>query len=181
MKTIRVIIIIFCMAIAGCDIFLPEEPDQKYLFDVYYVNYAWGFTLNGIYVDIKGDVYSYEASFRDISPDSIKVFTRRGKAINEKDLEQKFSFHKKFIKNIDASRVRKKYVDIYRVPVNANSDTTNTGADMGAFVHSCYRYNNKINTYEEVVLKVTGDQSYYNTSKAAADLLEWLDSEVTNK
>jgi hypothetical protein len=162
---------------SGCEIFESNPPEQKYIFDVYYVNYAWGFTMRGIYIDNNGDMFSYQVSPTDtVSRDSLRMLHRYGMNIKEHDLDMKFSFNKKFIKNIGPTVVIKKLGDLYNVPLNAYSDTLGTGADMGAYVYSGYIFDIKSNTYREVELKVSGDVSYYNTSNNATELVSWLSS-----
>lgn len=180
MKTLNLIILLLSLTFPGCiDLFGPNQPDQKYLFDVYHVNNAWGFALKGMYIDNCGDIYSYSISPNDhVSQDSIKLLQRQGAILKESDLILKYSFKKEFVKNIDPSLVRKRLADLYRVPLNAMSDTLGTGADMGSYIHCGYRYNGQDKTYERVDLKVTGDISYYNTSDMAKGLVIWLDSQL---
>lgn len=182
MKTIKVLSIILCLLFSGCyDLFGPVQSDQKYLFDVYYVNNAWGFVLSGLYIDKRGDVYSYSISPGDhVSPDSVRMLQRHGLILKEHDLDLKYSFNRKFIKNIDISLVSQKLAELYRVPLNAYSDTLGTGADMGAFVHSGYLFDDQNKTYGEVELKVTGDFSYHNTSRIASALVSWLDFQLSS-
>ncbi|MGE5411618.1 MAG: hypothetical protein ACM3MI_11725 [Clostridiales bacterium] len=177
MNTLRLMILFLCFVLSGCEVFESNPPEQKYLFDVYYVNYAWGFTLRGIYIDKNGDMFSYQVSPTDtVSRDSLRIFHRYGLNIKERDLDIKFSFNKKFVKNIGPAIAVKKLGDLYNVPLNAYSDTLATGADMGAYLYSGYIYDVKSNTYREVELKVSGDVSYYNTSTNATRLVDWLSS-----
>lgn len=177
MNTLRLMILSLCLVLLGCDIFESDPPEQKYIFDVYYVNYAWGFTMRGIYIDNNGDMFSYQVSPTDtVSRDSLRMFHRYGLNIKERDLDMKFSFNKNIIKNIGSTIAIKKLGDLYNVPLNAYSDTLGTGADMGAYVYSGYIFDIKSNTYREVELKVSGDVSYYNTSNNATELVSWLSS-----
>ncbi|HEX2869504.1 MAG TPA: hypothetical protein VHO03_20840 [Ignavibacteriales bacterium] len=180
MKILKLLILFLSLSFSGCiDLFGPDGPDQKYLFDVYYVNNAWGFVLNGIYIDKSGDVYSYSISQEDhISDDTLRVIQNQREVIKEGYLDLRYSFKRKFVKNIDPVLVRKKLADLYRIPLKAMSDTLGTGADMGAYIYTGYRFNGQDKTYERVDLKVTGDISYSNTSQTALDLVKWLDSEL---
>ena len=41
------------------------QNSQIYLFEIEYVNHAWGYVHNGLYIDNKGNVFSYKYDFQD--------------------------------------------------------------------------------------------------------------------
>lgn len=167
-------VILICVLISfcnGCDISNNSVDQQEYFFDVYYINYAWGFNLGGFMIDRDGKIFSYNWLYNRDSVWNVKDYNN----ISETVLNKKFIFGKKLIGRVDIEIFREKVKSIYLIPLDSYSPKISSGADMGANRFSCYRYNNEKKTYYEVILKQTGDISYYNTSAKAEDLIAWLD------
>jgi hypothetical protein len=55
-----------------------------------------------------------------------------------------------------------------------SSDTVCLGADMGAFVYSCYIYQADSSKFRRIMLRVVGDCTYNNTLQSAIELTNWL-------
>lgn len=170
----KMYVILICVLISfynGCDISNNSNDQQEYFFDVYYINHAWGFSLGGFMIDKDGNIFAYKWS---MIKDGVWKYNDN-KNLSEDELNKKFNVGKELRGKVDKKVFREKAKSIYLIPLDSYSPKVSSGADMGAFRYSCYRYDNDKKTYYEVVLKETGDVSYYNTSDKAEDLIAWLD------
>jgi hypothetical protein len=171
----------FCLlaltAVACSDSQSPEvlppevEIEQKYLFDVYYVNGAWGYVLRGTYVDNQGNVVSYDHSFERWIPEG-----HRWTSFTLEELDEKYIAPIDTIAHVDAKTLLDMFSLIEEVDLGDLSEGRTTGFDMGTFAHVCYRYNDSTGRYGEILLSEAGDYTRRNQSDAAIELVEWLNA-----
>lgn len=143
---------------------------QKFLFETSYTNFAWGYQHRGTYIDNQGNVYEFaykpgDKHWQPQQPDSL----------TERELEEQYSHGRKLIRTIERKELLEKYRLIEKAAKGEFSKRVSRGADMGAYVSSCYLYDEHTGRYRRVELRVTGDWSYENLSPAAGELADWLE------
>lgn len=141
---------------------------QNILFEVEYINYAWGFNWSGFYINKYGEVYSYI-----VDRDSIPRISENG-YYSEQELMNKYRQNSKLVKNLDYREVSDQKSLIPLTASASNSDTLNGGADMGISKFKCYSYDWKKRKYQEIILLQEGDRTFKNLSPAADSLARWL-------
>jgi len=157
------------------EIFIPPAS-QKILFQCYYINWAWGYSHSGFFIDREGKVMVYSQSGYGFYPHPDNIdwnFTDNQGNISEQALME--NMQKTTISNtvIDQGTL-KKYADkIYLVKENSYTEYQNAN-DMGAFVYVCYQYNENTGTYKQVTLLQNGDWVRKNNNKYAKQISDWL-------
>jgi len=145
------------------------QNSQIYLFEIEYVNHAWGYVHNGSYIDNKGNVFSYKYGFQDDpwQPKSYDYFSAR-------ELIEKYNHQRTSCDELDQSIIKERQKLISLAIEGSYSDTTNVGADMGSLSYICYIYDSDNDLYYPIILEIKGDWEYKNESEAAGTLVEWL-------
>ena len=146
-----------------------SDPEQRFLFDVFYINYAWGYTLKGFYIDKNGDVYVYDHGNQPWSPAD-----KNSQVLTKEDLLEKYKNAKQ------AASVTKvelnKYAAMISVVEKGAIERSQQGFDMGSQTYLAYNYDVKTNTYKPILLTSEGDWLEKNTEPAAQVLVNWLKS-----
>ena len=147
-----------------------NSSKQKFLFEVDYVNFAWGFTYHGTYIDELGYVYKNDLK------DTKDTFLIESDYFTSEYLERKYRHNKQFIKKILLSELNEKAKLIEKASKGNYSDTVSKGEDMGSIEYKGYLYDTHNKKYRPVVLRVEGDYYYENLSIEAKILADWLES-----
>ena len=157
------------------DEMLVPPASQKILFECYYINWAWGYSHSGFFIDHEGKVMVYSQS-GITHPDNVDWnFTDNQGNISEQALMENVQITTASNTVIDQETL-KKYADkIYLVKEN-NYTEYQKAYDMGAFVYACYRYNEKTRTYKHVTLLQNGDLVRENNNIYAKQISDWLQS-----
>ena len=152
------------------EIFVPPAS-QKILFECYYINFAWGYSHRGFFIDHEGKVMDYSQSGIGARPDW-NFHDNQGN-ISEQDLME--NVQKTTISNIviDQETLKKYAEKIYLVKENNYTEYQNS-YDAGAFVYVCYQYNENTRTYKHVTLLENGDWVRKNNNKYAKQISDWL-------
>jgi hypothetical protein len=147
------------------------QPTYRFVFEIEYINYAWGYAHNGIYIDSTGTLhrYSYEGSSDIWHADSTGFYTRE-------QLLSKYKHQDTVIMTINQDTVMKYFAMIDAAALGSYSDTSVVGADMGEFSYIAYKYNPVTKKYQQIVLREDGDWSFYNQSPSAMKIAAWLNS-----
>jgi hypothetical protein len=154
-----------------------ENPpaSQKVLFQVYSINYAWGYSHGGIFIDNEGRVMKYYQSSNYSNPNSADWnFPDDDGYISEQALMENIQKATETDIIIDEGTL-KKYADkIYLVKENY---TEHDGGlrDAGAVVYACYKYDEKPRMYKEVLLYQRGDWVKKNNNIYANQISNWLE------
>lgn len=155
----------------------PNDSTNHYLFSVGYINFAWGYNNQGIYVDEDGAVWSY-----DWNPDFALPPTAAWdgfddpSAIRPDELEELFAPSRKLLRHVDKNELAEMELMIAEAAKGTISQPVSIGADAGSHTHVAYLYNSTTGTYREVLLQQRGDFRQDNDSQAAEMLVTWLDS-----
>lgn len=157
--------------------FLPSAS-QQILFECFYINFAWGYSHSGFFIDYEGRVMTYSLSGFGSEANELSDawnFPDAQGNISEQALMENVQKTTDSNALID-QRTLKKYVDkIYLVKENSYTEYQQ-GADMGAYVYACYKYNENTGTYKQITLMQEGDWIKKNNNTYAKQISEWLQS-----
>ena len=170
MKTFFIYIIfvlLIAFTISGCKKNVVIDEKQAILFQVDYVNYAWGYKHNGFLVDNQGNILTYKNpqvwNFPDKDfnlsenqvRDNIGNCLNTGKKIPNEELK-KYANH---IKNISSSKV---------------TALKNVSADAGSIEYICYQFSEKTGIYKGTLIKMEGDFTCENLNFFTKKVTTWL-------
>lgn len=170
MKTFFIYIIfvlLIAYTISGCKKNVVIDEKQAILFQVDYVNYAWGYKHNGFLVDNQGNILTYKNpqvwNFPDKDfnlsenqvRDNIGNCLNTGKKIPNEELK-KYANH---IKNISSSKV---------------TALKNVSADAGSIEYICYQFSEKTGIYKGTLIKMEGDFTCENLNFFTKKVTTWL-------
>jgi len=145
--------------------------NQKILFEVEYINYAWGWMHYGRYIDNSGKLYSY--SYLNINYEDRWNPQRTG-IYTESELFEKFNHSKEFVKQISYNELIQMANLIPAASKGKLSDPVSVMWDAGLLTYKGYLYNGSKNEYIEVILRVSGDDFFENLSPEAKIIADWL-------
>lgn len=152
-----------------------SEPDTnpvgegKFLFERTYVNYAWGYRLQGSYIDNRGNIYSY-AYPRGASP----WIPANSDSLTEAELRAKYDSSATLTGHTDLDALRWMYALIPGAAQGTIADPVQRCADFGAVDYLAYVYSPETQTYKTVLLYQAGDMAMMNTSGDAHRLYHSL-------
>lgn len=161
------LILFLALIITGCKKNTAINEKQAILFQVDYVNYAWGYQHNGIIIDNEGNVLSYknpqEWNFQDEElnitdrqvHDNMSYCLNTGEKIPGEELKK----YSGYIKNISSSKV---------------TAPKNVAADAGSMEFICYRYSEQSGTYKGTLIKKEGDFTCENLNFYSKKVSAWL-------
>ena len=146
-----------------------DNHTQKYLFEVEYVNFAWGGQYNGIYIDREGRVFSYDPS----CPNS--TFQRPEKGVYTRAmLDDKYSGYCVQIGTVDGETLARMTALVGPASQGQYTERENTCYDAGGTAFNAFLFDAETGLYQTVLLRQCGDWSWRNTSAEAATLFDWL-------
>jgi hypothetical protein len=160
-------ILFLALFISGCKKNSGINEKQAILFQVDYVNYAWGYQHNGIIIDNEGNVLSYKNpqnwNFQDAElsitdsqvRDNMSSCVNSGKRVPIDELK-KFSG---YIRNIASSKV---------------TAPKNVAADAGSLEFICYQYSEQSGIYKGTLIKKEGDFTCENLNFYSKKVSSWL-------
>jgi len=147
-----------------------REKDRRrarVLFDCYAINFAWGFHLEGFFIDSEGRVYTYDHS------NEVWHGPPDGRPSDE-DLTEKHRGAELILK-IPRDIIAGKYPLVAKAK-DGKVTRKSAGADMGAHVFEGFLWDPDAGRYDPVLLRSTGDWEEINTSRSARELVEWLET-----
>jgi hypothetical protein len=171
MKTRPFLSTLFCIALVACclgcsDDEVPISDEQEILFEVNYVNYAWGYQNNGILIDKQGRIRTYD------KPKDWKFAALGPLTVAEMDENlSKTTISKVTIPPAELAQ----YVNLLKkVSDDDFSNPVNRGADMGGSSFYIYHFDPGSKVYTTVLLQSTGDMDTFNLDPDAKKISEWL-------
>jgi hypothetical protein len=150
--------------LCGCELVEPAPAGQQYLFDVSYVNFAWGLRWVGLVVEVDGDIVEYERdeAWNPEHPDS---FTQA-------ELDARYT-STRVVGHVNQADVLRRLRQLDHV----GGEYTSPGfscADAGTVTYQGYQYDVPAERYASVVVREEGDQARQYTSSAGREIAEWL-------
>ena len=147
-----------------------DDIEQSYLFEVEYVNHAWGLAWTGLVVDRSGDIYAYDHGHAVWGPSSADVYT-------ETELESKYTHASRYIGRIDQATIALQFSRIGNVGDHF-LNPQQACADAGSITYRAFSYESSHGEYRPLLLREEGDIPKKNVSSAAEELANWLRSLV---
>jgi hypothetical protein len=142
-------------------------PEQRVLFEVVYVNYAWGEQNTGSYVTREGEVYRYDNGSEVRSqvplPDERTTYEAIAARYGVPELvatvasEELFAMHA-----------------LVAAAQQGSIDSSSPCRDAGENEYVGWLYDNASSTYSPVLLALDGDGAAGNSAPEAAQLVAWL-------
>ena len=140
---------------------------QVILFQVDYVNYAWGYQHNGFIIDNQGNVLTYKNpqiwNFPDkdfnLSESQVHDNIENCSNSREKIPAEELKKYANYIKNISSSKV---------------TALKNISADAGSQEYICYQFSEKSGTYKGYLIKMEGDFTCENLNFFSKRVTTWL-------
>ncbi len=167
-KTIYIIsLILGTLSSESCRKDYNISEAQQILFQMDYVNYAWGYQHYGFMIDNQGRVLTYDNPERWNFPDDNFILTERQVAENislcrvsqERITAKELLKYSSYIDNIAASKV---------------SSMRNVGADAGVMQYICYRFSEDSFIYKGFMLKTEGDFTAENLNFYSKRVVSWM-------
>ena len=146
-----------------------HRNSNNIIFEVEYLNYAWGIAYQGVMIDTDGKEYSYNPA-----KDSVPPLYNADGFYTDQELRAKYRHHITYIKTFPNDNLTWSRNLAYQVATTDYSDTSYVGADMGAVTYAVYLFRPQVSKYQKIILKVEGDLSFYNKSESAMALAAWL-------
>lgn len=139
---------------------LPEpEYENPVVFVYVYQNWAWGYQCAGSFVDLNGDVYSFDFSDRDPMKDP--------EPMDDKDLIEeliKIRDTEEPVRQVDADEIEACYRKIDDIDISAEVSSESVACDAGQ--HTLYIADG----YELIMLSSDGDYQKIKEDKTAKKL-----------
>jgi hypothetical protein len=170
MKTFLAKILFFLftiLLIPGCKKNIAISKKQRMLFQVEYINYAWGYLHTGFIIDSEGNVLTYKNpqdwNFPDkdfsINQNQVKENISKCVISGEKIPKAELQKYANYIKNISSSRV---------------TALKNVAADAGSLQYLCYQFSENSGTYKSCLIKMEGDFTCENLNFFSKKVSIWL-------
>ena len=161
------LIFLLVLLITGCKKNYIISDKQAILFQLEYVNYAWGYQHNGFIIDNEGNVMTYsnpeDWNFPDNDftlsesqvAENINKCVQTGKNIPKEELKK----YTNYIKNIASSKI---------------TALKNVAADAGSLEFICYQFSESTGTYKGYLIKMEGDFTCENLNFYSKKVAAWM-------
>ncbi len=144
-----------------------RSAHQLVLFQVEYINYAWGYSHNGIIIDSSGNAMHFNLPKNWHSSDTASYLSV---AYLNENLQQCDTVSV----TIKKDTMLKYFSMLPEVSEGLLSKPVNTAFDAGTTTFTGYLYDSSINKYKAVLVKRTGDWSISNSAPASEEIYRWL-------
>jgi hypothetical protein len=159
------------MFLTGCEIINDLHPTA--IFEVQYINYAWGYQHSGSIIDASGEVREFDLPSVWNFPDNAGYISKADMEENLAQLGEKLCT----VSNRDLLNYSDKLA-------NARTGKLTTPehqmCDFGSLSYSGYIYEPGKNRYKYVLIRQTGDFYVENKARGASDIYDWLTSPCEN-
>jgi hypothetical protein len=172
---LKIFFFLFCvMAFLKCEkVDKIDFSHQKILFQIEYINYAWGFAHQGLIIDSIGNVYSYNLPKKWVLPDSSGF-------INTDSLTSNLLNCSLLTYKIDPKEISAKLLLMESASKGKLAKPVTEMADAGINSYYEFSYNTESKSYKRILLKQVGDIRIDNESPQAIELWKWL-AEIDNQ
>ena len=165
---IRTLTILFLVLfLSACE--KITDHDRTAIFEIQYINWAWGYQHSGLIIDASGDIREFDLPSTWNFPDSAGYISKAAMEENLAQLGEK------------SCTVNKRNLEYYSDKLaNAQKGKLTTPehqmCDFGSLSYSGYIYEPGKNRYRYVLIRQTGDFYVENKSREASDIYDWLTS-----
>lgn len=145
---------------------IKVSDEQEILFEVNYVNYAWGYQNRGYLIDKMGRIRRYE------NPKDWK-FASPG-PLTAAEMDENLSKTTFATYTIPLAELEQ-YVNVLKKVSDGDfTDPVNKMADAGATSYYVYHFDPGTKTYRTVLLQSVGDTDVFNRDPDAKRIADWL-------
>ena len=145
-----------------------DQIHQEIIFQLEFINHAWGYHHYGWLIDSTGNVYCYNSPDNWIHCDSEGLITASDMTNNIKETNS-------ICYNIDKEELVSKFTLIMNASKGQISEPVNEMYDAGITGYYGYVYSPELGLYKRILLKQIGDFRTENNSKEAKILYNWLE------
>jgi hypothetical protein len=161
------LILLSAIFLTGCKKSVVISEKQEILFQVDYVNYAWGFQHNGFMIDNEGKVLTYRNPQNWNFPD--KDFS-----ISDNQVRENIGNCDISVKKIPAVELKKYAGYIKNIASSKVTAMKNVAADAGSMEFICYQFQENTGTYKGYIIKKEGDFTCENLNFFSKRVTTWL-------
>jgi len=160
-------IIILLLALSGCEKTYVVSKSQDILFQFEYINNAWGHAHGGIFVDVNGNILTYNL------PEKWN-FPKNDQTLTKKEVLENIATCKISGRKIPAGELRKYINYIDNIAASKVTSPKNVAADAGTLSYYCYQYSENSSTYKRTIIKTEGDSQCENLNFYSKKVVVWL-------
>jgi hypothetical protein len=170
----RTFIILSVLSIAGfgctdSPVNAGESILGEIIFESEYVNFAWGVSWLGGYIDENGFLHTF-----DRTSDPVQWTEAHYGMFTRDELQKKYLRRDTIRYQVQSDTLTQMKLLAGTISASTYSDTLSTGADMGLRLTSVYILRQESGMYQRIILSCEGDWTYSNTSLNAKTISAWL-------
>jgi hypothetical protein len=155
------------LLITGCKKNIVINENQSVLFQVEYVNYAWGYQHNGVIIDNKGNILTYNNPENWNFPDKELI-------LSESQMNENIRKCLNSEKKVNAEELTKYAGYIRNIASSKITALKNVAADEGSKQYICYQFSDKSKTYKGSLIRMEGDFTCENLNFFSKKVSMWL-------
>ena len=165
---LQTILLLIITSLSACnEETIETSADQEVLFEVNYVNFAWGKQFKGFLIQKNGQIRTYD------NPLKWNIIDGKG-GLTLSQIQENISQTKLSSTRISAADLENYVGKVGLISGSEFTKPVSGGADRGITSFYTYRYDNDKQVYMPVLLSQTGDVETYNKDKSAMDISTWL-------
>lgn len=147
-------------------------PDfkQRILFEIHYINYAWGFQDQGLIIDSLGNIRVFNLSTKSVKWN----FPDQQGYISRVDMDNNVNLCDSIVKKLNKDSLSFYVSKIWKASKGKISEPKYVMFDAGITNYSAYIFDEKTNRYKKVLIKIWGDTSVDNDAPEAEEIYQWL-------
>ena len=143
------------------------ENDRTAIFEIQYINYAWGYQHSGSIIDATGVVREFNLPAEWNFPDSEGY-------ISEADMEENLAQLGEKSCAVSKTEMLKNSDKLIHAQEGKLTTPEHQMCDFGSLSYVGYIYEPGHNRYRYVLIRQTGDFYVENKSREASDIYDWL-------
>jgi hypothetical protein len=166
---LRKVFLLFMLIVASCGCKKTGNVNdaQIILFEVEYVNYAWGYQHNGFIIDINGNVYTYD------KPEGWN-FPANDRELGNEEIAENLSKCTLSEYKVPMDELKKYSLYIRNISQSSVSAMKNSGYDMGSLEYVCYQASPSSGMHRRYLIKMEGDFTCENLNIYTKKVASWL-------
>jgi len=151
---------------------ISDLDDHPVYFQFEYINFAWGYSHHGFFIDGEGNVMRYEQPMLD----SNIVWTRivEGDLYSETELKDNYAHATNLLTTVDLKDLLKQVNQIPDINLTNLSEPEGQSFDGGTFTLYAFLWDKEENKYQRILLEARGDIAQKNQSPTAESIVDWL-------
>jgi hypothetical protein len=164
------ILISFCLLVTSTESCREKylvSHDQEIIFQMDYVNHAWGYQHYGFMIDNRGRVLTYDNPEKWNFADDNFILT-------EKQIDENISMCRISDEKIPVEELRRFSSYIDKIASSKLTAMRNTGADAGTMQFICYKFSENSLMYKGFIIKTEGDFTAENLNFYSKKVVSWM-------